>query len=218
MNSPLRNRFENFLKVRRYAEKTQESYLRAVGEISRFYQVSPDRLSNEQIQQYLHHLIEKRRLAWSTCNVCLSAFQCFYGLFLEWPACRFRIPPRPRVQKLPMLLSVDEVKNLLAASENLKHRALLMTVYGGGLRVSEAVKLRPHHIESAPERMLIRVEQGKGRKDRYTILPESLLKTLRLYWREYRPGLWLFPGRDPKRHMPVESAQHIYYGAKKKPA
>lgn len=218
MSKPLRIRFENFLTVRRYAAKTKEAYITAVIGLSQFYNASPDSLSNEQIQRYLQHLIEKRRLAWSTCNVYFSAFQCFYGLFLEWPECRFSIPPRPRIHKLPMLLSIEEVQRLIAAAGNLKHQALLMTVYCAGLRVSEVVNLRPHHIESSAERMMIRVEQGKGRKDRYTILPEDLLATLKSYWREYRPGFWLFPAADPKCPLPIGTAQHIYYNAKKKPA
>lgn len=218
MSSPLRTRFENFLTVKRYSKKTKETYIGFVLGLSTFHQTSPDRLSNDQIQQYLHHLIEKRRLAWSTCNVAFSALQCFYGAFLNWPSCSFYIPPRPRIEKLPMLLSVEEVQHLFAAADNLKHRALLMTVYGAGLRVSEVVKLRPCHIESAPERMLIRVEQGKGRKDRYTILPNDLLETLKAYWRKFRPEFWLFPAADPRLHMPISTAQKIYSKAKKKPA
>jgi integrase len=106
----------------------------------------------------------------------------------------------------------------LAATDNLKHRLLLETVYSAGLRVGELVRLKPHHIEGDPDRMLIRVEQGKGKKDRYTILSKKLLEDLRTYWREYRPGKWLFAGQNPQRHLTEASAQKAFYLAKKKPA
>lgn len=113
-----------------------------------------------------------------------------------------------------MLLSRDEVQRLLQAPKNLKHRALLNIVYGSGLRVSEAVCLRPEHIES--KRMMLRIEQGKGRKDKYTILSQTSLELLREYWRQYQPHKWLFFGRDKNKPMPSETGQKIYYLAKEK--
>ena len=129
----------------------------------------------------------------------------------------FQIPPRPRVKKLPTVFSTQEVKRLLAAADNLKHRLLLETVYSAGLRVSELVRLKPHHIEGDPDRMLIRVEQGKGNKDRYTILSKKLLLDLRTYWRQYRPGKWLFAGQNPDKHLSEAAARKAFYDAKKKP-
>ena len=113
-----------------------------------------------------------------------------------------------------MLLSQKEVARLLQAPVNLKHRALLTIVYSSGLRVSEAVSLRPRHIES--DRMMLRVEQGKGRKDRYTVLSQNCLELLREYWRKYQPGEWLFFGRDKKQPMAIGTAQRVYYQAKEK--
>jgi site-specific recombinase XerD len=105
------------------------------------------------------------------------------------------------------------VRRILKAPRSLKHKALLTLVYGSGLRVSEVVTLKPHHIESASERMLVRVEQGKGHKDRYTILSRHSLDLLRTYWRKYRPTDWLFSGFDRSRHMAKGTAQRIYYEA-----
>jgi len=155
-------------------------------------------------------------------NDCPSpAAMCFFcGLkkyYLEFSGrseAEFSIPPRPRARRLPMLLSRDDVAKILTAKDNIKHRALLTTVYGSGLRVSEAVKLRPEHIES--DRIMIRLEQGKGRKDRYTILSKKCLDLLRQYWRVCQPGEWLFFGRDKSKPMSIGTAQHVYYQAKKK--
>jgi integrase/recombinase XerD len=113
-----------------------------------------------------------------------------------------------------MLLSRDEVSRILRATNNLKHQALLAIIYGSGLRVSEAVRLRAEHIES--KRMLLRIEQSKGRKDRYTILSKNCLELLREYWRTYQPGKWLFFTKDKNRPMPSETAQKIYHLAKNK--
>ena len=121
-------------------------------------------------------------------------------------------------RKLPTVFSKQEVKRLLAATDNLKHKLLLQTAYSAGLRVSELVRLKPHHIESDPDRMMIRVDQGKGRKDRYTILSQKLLVDLRTYWGKYRPGKWLFVGQNPQRHLSEAGARSAFYLAKKKPA
>ncbi len=129
---------------------------------------------------------------------------------------RFGVPPRPRSKKLPPVLSMEEVSRLLSCVENLKHRVLLKTIYSAGLRVSEATQLKPAHIESDPSRMMLRIEQGKGRKDRYTVLSERLLCELREYWRKYSPGEWLFPGQKPDSHITATTASRALYRAKKK--
>lgn len=214
MATELRTRFVRYLTLRNFSPKTKEAYIHAVIGLAGHYRKSPDQLDNDQIQEYLNHLITERRLAWSTVNVAFSAYRCFYRNVLEWDAARFSIPPRKKPRQFPMLLSEEEVKALLQAPANLKHQALLTTVYGAGLRVSEVVCLQPHHIESS--RMMIRVEQGKGQKDRYTILPQSLLELLRRYWKECRPDKWLFFGRDRQSPMPIDTAQRIYYQAKDK--
>jgi integrase len=186
--------------------------------LAKFYNQSPDTLTNEQIQEYFRHLLEDRRLSWGTCNNYFSAIVCFYKNVCKWDETRFRIPPRPRIKKLPTVFSMEEVKRLFDAVENLKHLVLLEAVYSAGLRVSELVRLQPHHIESDPSRMMIRIEQGKGRKDRYTILSEKFLADLRTYWRQYRPGEWLFSGQRAQRHLSEAAAQRAFNLAKKKPA
>lgn len=208
----LRQQFDNYMTLRGFADKTRKAYASAMAGLGKHYNTPPDQLDNARIQAYLVHLIDARKLSWSSCNVAFSAFRCFYGNMLHWDQTKFWLPSRPRTHRLPRLLSEDEVRRILDAAVNGKHRAVLMTVYGGGLRVSEVVRLRPGDIESG--RGLIRVEQGKGRKDRYTILPERLLLELRAYWREYRPGDWLFFGQSRSLPMCVCTAQKIYGQAK----
>lgn len=210
--SPLRKRMVDAMKVRHLSPRTIESYVSGVAGLAEFCGRSPDRIGGQQIQRYLVHLHDERKLAWSSCNVVFSGLRFFYHQVLKRPDLSFSIPPRRTERRLPTVLSRDEVERILKVAPNVKHRALLMTTYGGGLRVSEVVRLQPHHIES--DRMMIRVEQGKGRKDRYTLLPNRLLQQLREYWVLYRPTSWLFFGRDRETPMAIGTAQKIYYNAR----
>lgn len=214
MTTLLRKKFNDHMILRGFSPNTQEAYTNAVAGLAGHYHLSPDNLNNEQIQAYLIHLIKERDLAWSSCNVVISGLRCFYSQVLRWDETRFHIPPRPREKKLPTILSLEEVIRLFKVTTNIKHRALLMTVYGGGLRVSEVVQLEPEHIES--QRMMIRVDQGKGRKDRFTILPQNLLDELKAYWKACRPQSWLFFGKSKDKPMAIGTAQRIYYNAKSK--
>ena len=175
MSSELKNQFLNYMTLQRFSHHTKRSYVTGVKLLSKYYMQSPDTLTNDQIQDYIRYLLEERKLSWGTCNSYLSGIVCFYRHICKWDDAEFQIPPRPRVKKLPVVFSQPEVKRLLAAAENLKHRLLLQTVYSSGLRVSELVRLKPKHIESDADRMMIRVDQGKGKKDRYTILSKRLL-------------------------------------------
>ena len=213
MATELRKKFEDYLILNRLAQKTQEAYLNAVTDLARHYNQSPEHLTDEQIQLYLVHLIRHRKLSWSSCNVNFSGLHCFYKRFLNRPQSEFSIPPRPRQKKLPEILSRQEVLKLINAADDVCHRALLMITYGSGLRVSETVHLKPHHIES--DRMLVRVEQAKGRKDRYTLLSQKALDQLRIYWKAMRPEKWLFYGRDKAQPMHITTAQKIYYRTQK---
>jgi len=206
------------MTLQRLSPHTKRNYIRAVKGLATFYNKSPDTLTNDQIQGYLRYLLEDCKLSWGTCNNYFSGIVSFYKNVCKWDETRFQIPPRPRIKKLPMVFSVEEVKRLLDAVDNLKHLVLLETVYSAGLRVSELVRLQPHHIESDASRMMIRVEQGKGKKDRYTVLSKKLLVDLRTYWRKYRPGKWLFPGQKAEKHLGEAAAQRAFYLAKKKPA
>ena len=218
MKKDLRTQFIDYMTVQRLSQSTKRNYVRAVKELANFYNQSPDTLTNDQIQEYFRYLLEDRKLTWGTCNNYFSGIIIFYRNICKWDETHFQIPPRPRIKKLPTVFSHEEIKRLFASTNNLKHRALLKTAYSAGLRVSELVRPKPHDIESDPSRMMIRVEQGKGKKDRYTVLSEKLLVDLRAYWSKYRPDKWLFPGQKPERHLTEIAAQRAYYLAKKKPA
>lgn len=210
----LRDRMIRQMRLRRLAESTQEGYLHAMDSLVRYYRQPPDGLTDHQIQAYIIHLFDERRLAWSSCNVYVAGLQFFYGSTLGRVSVRFAIPPRRSEQKLPEILSAEEVQRLFTVTENLKHRTLLETTYSAGLRASELVHLKISSIDS--DRMTIRVEHGKGNKDRYTTLSHRLLEDLRAYWRRYRPQLWLFPGRDPRAPMHRDTALTIFHDAKRK--
>jgi len=208
------NSFENYLTVQRVAEKTKKAYLQSVQGLELFHKQPAHILGNEQIQDYLIYCIQEKELAWSSCNVLFCGLKKYYSSYLGRDESKFSIPPRPRSRQLPMLLSPNEVRSILLATANLKHKSLLALIYGSGLRVSEAVNLKPQHIES--NRMMVRVEQSKGRKDRYTVLSQKSLDLLREYWRSYRPGKWLFFGRDKNLPMSIATAQRVFYNAKEK--
>jgi site-specific recombinase XerD len=203
---------EQDLVVRGRSAHTRRAYLRAVSELARYYHRSPDELSDREVQQYLCHLLEERRLASATCRQTVCALRFFYEVTLGRKRSEFSIPLAKEAQKLPAILSQEEVTRLLSAAPNLKHRLVLMTTYAAGLRVSETVHLRVTDIDS--QRMLIRVEQGKGKKDRYTLLSPRLLDDLRQYYRVYRPTEWLFPQRGQDTPMATATALRMYYAAK----
>ncbi|MDP2866363.1 MAG: tyrosine-type recombinase/integrase, partial [Elusimicrobiota bacterium] len=156
----------------------------------------------------------ERKLAWSTCDTNIAALQFFYGVTLGRNSMRLAIPPRKSEKRLPEILSAGEISRLFAATRNLKHRVLLETAYSSGLRVGELVCLKITDIDS--DRMLIRVGQGKGNKDRYTLLSPRLLQQLRDYWRKYHPSSWLFQGQKPDRPLGRASASLVFRTAKEK--
>jgi site-specific recombinase XerD len=202
------------MKLRRFAPNTQESYVSAVAGLAKYYKQSPDLIDKEKIQAYLLHLMEERKLSWGTCNIVVSALRFFYTQTLGMDSMHLGIPPMKTQTKLPEVLSVEEITRLFQCTRNLKHRVILMTTYAAGLRVSEVVNLMLKDIDS--RRMTIRVCQGKGNKDRYTILSNRLVTELRTYWRKYKPRLWLFPGAFPDRPMTRFSAERLYYAAKER--
>ena len=204
----LRERMIRDMQLRRFAERTQESYLHGVRGIAKHYMRPPDQLTDRQVQDYLLYLLNERKLSWSTCNLAVSALRFFFGTTLERKSTCLSIPPRKTEQRLPEILSTQELIRLFATIRNPKHRTLLMTIYAAGLRVGEAVRLKVTDIDS--DRMTLRVVQGKGRKDRYTTLSPRLLKELRDYWKRCRPSIWLFPSQSSDRPMSVESAQKVF--------
>jgi integrase/recombinase XerD len=216
MASEIRTRFINYMTLQGFSPHTKKSYLDGVTGLARFYNKSPDTLTNKEVQKYFLYLLEERKVAVGTCNAYRSGIVCFYRNLCHWDETRFPLPPWHQQKKLPVIFSEEEVQRLFPAAGNLKHRVLLKTAYSAGLRVSELVRLQTKHIESDPSRMLIRVEQGKGKKDRYTTLSRDLLEELRTYWCKYHPEKWLFPGQKPDTHLTESAAQRAYYLAKKK--
>ncbi len=207
----LRKAFTDFLTLHRYSPKTVEAYLLSVKGLAFHYNISPDKLSNSQIQKYLQYLIEEKKYEWSSCNVVLCGIKCFYDNIVQRDT-TLVIPPRPRSKKLPEILSQKEVSSLLNSVTNVKHYTILLAVYSAGLRVSEVATLRPWHIER--ERGLIRVEQAKGRKDRYTVLSSVFSDALKAYIRLCQPDQWLFFGRDKNTPVSVSTVQKIFSAAK----
>lgn len=212
--SPLRAKMIEQMQLHRKAPGTQDQYVQAISRLAAYYQRSPDQLSSQEIRHYLHHLLTERQLAWSSCNVVSAAIRFFYVDTLGWTPMQLNLPPRPAHKQLPRVLSVEQLEHLFATTDNPKHRALLMTAYAAGLRVSEVVRLQITDIESDPSRMLIRINQGKGNKDRYSLLSERLLVELRTYWKIECPRPWLFPGSKAHQPMPSGTAQKVYNQAR----
>jgi site-specific recombinase XerD len=184
------------MQIRNLTPNTQRVYVAQVVHFAAHFRKSPDLLGPPEIRTYLLHLTRERRLAASSIIVTVSALRFFYTVTLKRPwVVEDDIPAGHQAKKLPVVLSKDEVARFLGAVDNLKHRMVLTVCYATGLRISEAIRLTPAAIDS--KRMVIRVEQGKGRKDRYVMLPPKLLDMLRDYWRRTHPGEWLFPGRSP---------------------
>jgi integrase/recombinase XerD len=210
----LRTRMIDSMILRGMSAKTQDSYVRAVAQLATFYHRSPDRIADEEVQAYILHLIRKRKLSWSSCNVAVYGLRFFYHETLRRGKTSFHIPGPRKPSRLPEILSRQEVSRIFDQTRLPRHRALLMTVYSAGLRVSEVVHLQVHHIDS--DRMTIRVEQGKGAQDRYTLLSPRLLVELRNYWRLEQPRPFLFPQRMAPRPMNCSTVQRMYISAKKR--
>ena len=212
----LRDRMHHDLVVRGYSERTQKSYTAAVVGLAKYYRRSPDRLTQREVEVYLVHLTEERKLAWNTRSLVTNGLRFFYHTTLGRKQMDFSIPRPKAPAKLPEILSREEVARILSQPKNLKHRVLLMTAYGAGLRVSELVRLRVRDLDS--DRMTIRVEQGKGAQDRYTLLSPRLLEELRTYWRSTRPQRWLFPSQRRSEPISICCAQRVYGQAKREAA
>lgn len=211
----LRQQMDQDMVLRGMAQRTRETYLSAVAAMAKYYRRSPERVNEVEVQRYLLHLIEERRLAWSSCNIAVNALKFCYHVTLKHPQAQFEIPRARRPQKLPRILAREEVARLIELTVNPKHRAMLMTTYGAGLRVSELCHLKVSDIDSA--RMTIRVEQGKGAKDRYTLLSPRLLRELRHYWAGHRPKQWLFSAaHDLDQPISITTAQKMFYRAKRR--
>jgi site-specific recombinase XerD len=187
-------------------------YLTYLTDLARDHHRAPDTLDGAAVQAYLLYLTQERKLASSSVGVAACAIRFFYAQTLKRPEVAMAIPPRRKPRRLPHILSVEEVGRLLSSPRPPKHRLLLMTTYAAGLRVSEVVRLQATDVDR--ERMMIRVEQGKRRKDRYALLSPRLLTELDAYARLLGPTVWLFPDRRHQHPMSTSTAQHIFDAAK----
>jgi integrase/recombinase XerD len=196
--SPLRRRMIEDMTIRNLSPATQQSYLYAVAKFSRYFNRSPDKLNLEDVRAFQVHLVGKG-ISWPALNQIVCALRFFYGVTMKLADLPESIPYAREPRKLPVILSADEVVRFLEAVPGLKSRTALTTAYAAGLRVSEVVQLKISDIDS--DRMMLRIEQGKGGKDRHAMLSQQLLTILRGYWRFIKPRHWLFPGRDENRPM-----------------
>ncbi len=195
------------LLSRKYSYKTIKSYLYFNGDFLNFIGKGPSEITDADIKDYLVYLAEEKKSATSTLNQAINALKFYYGDMLERKFIYEVKRPRSD-RKLPVVLSKEEIAKILNSVYNIKHKAILMLTYSAGLRVGEVVKLKLEDLDS--NRMLIHIKGSKGRKDRYSLLSESALKTLREYWKLYKPGKWLFPAPDKERHITIRTAQRVF--------
>jgi len=203
--TPLRQRMLDDMHLRNLSPRTIQAYIDHVAKFAAYFGKSPELLGPDEIRQYQIHLVHTRHVSWSTFNQGVCALRFLYRVTLDKDWAISHIPFPRQVRKLPVVLSSAEVLEFLSAITSLKYRAILMTAYAAGLRISEVTHLRPSDIDS--ERMVIRIQQGKGHKDRYVMLSPALLQVLRRYWRAARPTTWLFPSRDPAHPISYSAVQ-----------
>ena len=205
--TPLRRRMTEDLILHNLSPKTIRLYINWVADFAQYFHTSPEHLGPEHVRSYLLHLVQERQASWNVQKQARLALQFLYRVTLgrEWVVEKVACPKAPK--KLPVVLSQDEMARFLDALQNPKHRALLMTAYAAGLRLSEVARLRVEDIDSA--RMVIHVRQGKGHKDRDVMLSPRLLAVLREYWATYRPKPYLFPGRQPDRPVSPRTVQMV---------
>jgi site-specific recombinase XerD len=196
-----------------FSPQTQRSYLYVVADLARYYRRSPDRLEVGDLQTYFNYLVQERSLAPASCRLYLHGIRFLFLQVLHWPDFDVDLVLPKRPQRIPELLTRQEVARILGSVQNPKHRALLSVTYGCGLRVSEAVALQVKNVDG--ERQLLRIHQGKGAKDRMVPLAGVLLEVLREYWRLGRPMSWLFPSEVlTGKHLTITTAQKVYRHAK----
>ena len=203
------------MELRNFSPNTIRAYVRHLRAFAKMFGKSLEQLGENEIRQYLHHLKTVKQVSTSNINIAHCALRFFYVKVLQrkWNSERL---PRPKVEKrVPVVLSREEVQKILDAITQPKYRVMLMTIYAGGLRVNELAHLKVSDIDS--QLMLIRVDQGKGKKDRNTLLSETLLEHLRSYYKVYRPQTWLFPGKRVDQPIRVQAIQRAFQYAKKKP-
>jgi integrase/recombinase XerD len=211
----LRQKMIRAMELKNLSSHSQRAYLAAVTGIAKHYRRSPDKITNKMIEDYLLYLKNEKGNSPNSCGSVLTGLRFFYkNVMKKEISIGYSVRKIPR--KLPTVLTKEQVWKITCAPQNLKHRLILMTTYAAGLRASEVIALKPKHIES--ERMLIKVEDGKGRKDRYTMLSVKLLDELRHYYKKFHPKTYLFPSSYKKRKdkpLSYEAVRSIYEKARK---
>jgi site-specific recombinase XerD len=214
--SPLRQRMIDDMTLRKLSPRTQTAYIRAVKNFTHFFGQSPDAATAEDLRRYQLSLVQQNTSS-TTLNATLTGLRFFFGVTLDRPEAMKHTSHVYEPRKLPTILSIEEVTRLLEAAGSLKYQAALGVAYGAGLRASEVVHLTVTDIDS--KRMVIRVEQGKGKRDRYAMLSPALLELLRAWWREgtakhkVLPGGWLFPGQNPVNHLSARQLNRAFHHA-----
>jgi integrase/recombinase XerD len=209
----LREQFIQQLQLKGCSKRTIENYVKCILGLAKYYNTSPDLLTIEQIRDYFQYCLNVKKYSTSWMNQTISALKILFVEVLKREWNRLDIPRPHREKKLPLVLSTDETVKILNSLKNIKHRALLMITYSSGLRLSEVCHLKITDIDSS--RKLVRVEQGKGHKDRYTVLSPKALELLRAYWKLYKPKYWLFENKDGEP-VPSGTAVAIFKNALKK--
>jgi len=213
MMTQLREKMKMDLELKGYSPNTQKSYLKSIEKFAQYYSKSPEVLGADQIRGYLHYLATNSETGASTLDILYSALKFLYETTLEQDWSIKKFPRTKRPKRLPILLAPSEIKMLFNAATNPKHKAILMTLYGAGLRASEVAHLQVSDIDS--KTMQIRVRQAKGKKDRYTLLSIENLKILRTYWLHCKPTLWLFPGATPDIPLTGKAVGLLFAKAKR---
>ena len=213
--TPIRQRMTEDMQVRNLSPHTQASYVQQVSLFARYFSKSPELLGPEEIRAYQVYLTNERKLATSSILIAISALRFLYKITLhkDWTFDDI-IPAPKKPQKLPIVLSPEEVLRFLDCVAGLKHRTILTTCYAAGLRISEVIRLKAPDIDS--QRMVIRVEQGKGQKDRYVMLSPKLLQSLRNWWRVAKPKSWLFPGDIVGKHISKDAVEQACQKAQRR--
>ncbi len=208
----LREKMLMELQLRGYSERTQKAYIKYVASFAKFYGKSPDLLGEDEVRKFLHHAIAEKKVSCSYVNACYSGLKFFYETVLDRSWNMKKVPRVKKEKTLPSVLSQEEVKKIFDVTTNLKHKAILMTTYSAGLRVSETSNLKLKDIHS--KNMQIIVKQGKGKKDRYSLLSQANLEILREYFSLYRPKEWLFPGGVAGKPMTTRTMESIFQRSK----
>jgi integrase/recombinase XerD len=202
------------MQTRNYSERTIHSYVTCIKRLSQYFNCSPDKLSIEQVKDYLHHCVTHLHSSAVTVNQTISAVKIFFTdvLHREWEPVKIKRPRKEK--KLPAIFSKQEITLLLSHVKNIKHKSIFITAYSAGLRIDEVRMLKPQDIDS--DRMQIRVDNGKGKKTRLTLLSSNVLTQLRNYYKLYRPAKYLFEGQRPGEPMNARTIQHVFFDCVKR--